>query len=362
LLEFSGVPVPANPMALIDRDTQGFKKQLKSWASDTIKACEGGDCPRQTSASIGANANSQANYGYQTTTNGTWTSTVPSITIGSVNVGKSITDADKSDLLAAIGKESLVDLSAYHRRLHMQSAQGNIMTGFSQADMNWLHSQVETAMCAWHKKDDPPTKCPDPSPLEWGKGWTGEDAVDKCAHVTEVTGRIRDRENNKPKEGEVVATKEYEALEKRVAELEATVKEGRVLSTKNTADLKSAVDHHTQGTNLVSGVLAQVTGKPAPADADQGDQAPPKPEPKAAEPVMDVSYPLGHEVAEIKEIPTESDEITVEVDPADVTFSLKDDELITVDEDELNAEIEAAVSEALANANGDSPEAGDTEV
>jgi len=44
LLEFSAVPVPANPQALIDR---GYKKQLKAWAVQTMEICNDGDCPKK---------------------------------------------------------------------------------------------------------------------------------------------------------------------------------------------------------------------------------------------------------------------------------------------------------------------------
>jgi hypothetical protein len=40
LLEFSAVPVPSNPQALIDRAGNGYKKMLKTWARATIAACE----------------------------------------------------------------------------------------------------------------------------------------------------------------------------------------------------------------------------------------------------------------------------------------------------------------------------------
>ena len=212
LLEFSSVSVPSNPQALIDRD---YKKQLKSWANETIKMCDG-DCPMDKDNT------------------------------------KSITDSDKSDLQTALGKENLSDLSAYHRRLHQWASQGNLLTGFTQADMNWLHAQVETEMCKRHKADKPPSDCADPSPLEWGKGvgddieLKEDDMTRKCAHVDAVVGAIRDRENAKPKGLEVeggkeMETKDIEALTKRIEELEATIKAGRVLSAANESDLRDAV-------------------------------------------------------------------------------------------------------------------------
>jgi hypothetical protein len=47
MLEFSGVPVPANPDALVDRKTKKmFMKMLKNWADETIKTCE--KCEKET--------------------------------------------------------------------------------------------------------------------------------------------------------------------------------------------------------------------------------------------------------------------------------------------------------------------------
>jgi hypothetical protein len=165
--------------------------------------------------------------------------------------------------------------------------------------MNWLHTRVETEMCDRHKSEKPPTKCSDPSPLEWKKE-IGDDIElkeddMKCAHVDAVVGAIRDRENAKPKGvegGKEMETKEIEALTKRIEELEATIKAGKVLSASNESDLRDAVAAHNSGVKLTNGVLDQVTGKPAagptpdtpPADAP-ADAPVPKPAPKDVEPV-----------------------------------------------------------------------------
>ena len=262
MLEFSGVPVPSNPDALVDR--KSYKKMLKTWANETIKMCDG-DCPMNIDT-------------------------------------KSITTTDKNDLLTALGKENLTDLSAYHRRLHQWASQSNLLTGFTQSDMNWLHARVEAEMCDRHKSEKPPTKCADPSPLEWKKE-IGDDIElkdddMKCAHVDAVVGAIRDRENAKPKGVEggkdmETETKEIEALTKRIEELEATIKAGKVLSAANESDLRDAVAAHNSGVKLTNGVLDQVTGKPAagptpdtPAAAPETEDAPvPKPAPKDVEPV-----------------------------------------------------------------------------
>lgn len=49
LLEFSAVPVPANPQALIDR---GYKKQLKAWAIETLDYCKDGKCPAKAAKAV----------------------------------------------------------------------------------------------------------------------------------------------------------------------------------------------------------------------------------------------------------------------------------------------------------------------
>lgn len=117
---------------------------------------------------------------------------------------KQLTDTDKSELSAAVRKETLEDLSLYHRRMHQWAAQGATLTGFTQADMNWLHAQIEQDIYLLCK--DYGIDCPQPSPLEWKKGEDEATRAYKCTvnglivavpHVEAVTGRIRERENNK---------------------------------------------------------------------------------------------------------------------------------------------------------------------
>ena len=229
-----------------------------------------------------------------------------------------ITDTDKSDLQTAINKESLSDLSAYHRRLHQFAAQGNLMTGFTQADMNWLHSRVETAMCAWHKKDDPPTKCADPSPLEWKKGFGGTEAS--------------------------MSEQETKVYEDKIAGLEATIAElkaGRVLSAANEGDLRDAVAAHNSGVKLTNGVLNQVTGTPGlggpGSKPNQGDNPAPNPDAGDATPASGTNAASPDEtkgeIATVPAVVTENTEpIVVETDKGE-----SDDDIIVVDEDELRA-------------------------
>jgi hypothetical protein len=186
---------------------------------------------------------------------------------------KGITDTDKANLIAGINKENLQDLSAYHRRLHMFAAQGNIMTGFTQADMNWLHAQIESAMCKLHKQQKPPTDCADPSPLQWKKSVKaakpsedddgeddGADAEEKCSHITSVTGQIAERESNKGKKAEAgeddkedededvePVTPPKDDDEKSKKKSSEVTKVGRKLSKANEDALNEALGHFSEG-------------------------------------------------------------------------------------------------------------------
>ena len=328
LLEFSAVPVPANPQALMQRGKEfGIDKSIiKAFLKEMVRYCTDEGC----------------NKGRVET------------------MEKGITDQDKADLLAALGKESLVDLSAYHRRLHMFAAQGNLMTGFTQADMDWLHAQCEAEMCKRHKADKPPTDCAPPSPLEWKKSIDGFNdlltvAAAKCAHVTEVTERIREREEAKkpPKsftpEEDKMTVEKIEELEKRIVELEAAMKAGRVLSASNESDLRDAIKAHNTGVGLTNGVLDQVTGKPGAAPQNPpntGDNE----EPAAVNPPKGASVTeSGAPIIETREVNKDDEEIEVSVNDllevinAEATES--DDDIIEVDEDELLAVINEETEE-----------------
>lgn len=78
---------------------------------------------------------------------------------------KAITSEDKNVIGRELRGLNMRDLVATHRRLHQMAAQGNLLTGFSRADMNWFHTQVEDDLVRRAKDDerDPP----EASPLEW---------------------------------------------------------------------------------------------------------------------------------------------------------------------------------------------------
>jgi hypothetical protein len=111
-----------------------------------------------------------------------------------------LTSSEKAGLIAAIAKQNLQDLSEYHRRLHMQAKQGNLLTGFSKADMDEFHGNIEKAMCKLHKQQNPPTDCAPASPLEWG-ALRSDQSIEKdadvilakCGYIDAETRAIRDR-------------------------------------------------------------------------------------------------------------------------------------------------------------------------
>ena len=98
----------------------------------------------------------------------------------------------------------------------MFAAQGNPLTGFSNADMDWLHAQVESAMCKLHKAEE--TECASPSPLEW-----------KAVKAVKPAGDKKPPEESPEEEaGEKPAEEEEEEAE----ETEEAAKEPEVLEQK----------------------------------------------------------------------------------------------------------------------------------
>jgi hypothetical protein len=132
-------------------------------------------------------------------------------------VEKSITASDKSKLSAEVNSKSVADLTAYNRRLSMQAAQGHLLTGFSQADMAWFHTQIMTALKAKAKAQGNESSAG--APLKWGavKDASSDEVktyeqVGKCSFNT--VDDIRDRESEKSASAEnTKKTKKVEKVE-----------------------------------------------------------------------------------------------------------------------------------------------------
>jgi hypothetical protein len=150
LMDISGVPVPADPQALKAEQERALRQVLRELEPEDARA---------------------------------------------------ISDSDKSALVGELKDLPMRDLVATHRRLHMWAAQGNLLTGFSKADMNWLHAATEAELRRRAKEDgrDPP----EPTPLEWGGGEAGVDATaEEERWLPGTIGKIADKFKKKKKSGE----------------------------------------------------------------------------------------------------------------------------------------------------------------
>jgi hypothetical protein len=252
MLEFSGVPVPSNPDALVDR--KSYKKMLKKWANETIKMCDG-DCPM-----------SKGVIPYKQTTK------APEDAAWAAGTEVGAASVDDLKVMCAWFDSSTPEVKgSYKLPHHTQANKSTVWRGVMAAGNAIQGSRGGV--------DIPP------GDFDGVKSHLGK-------HYAEFD-KTPPWENKGVEGGSDMETKEIEALTKRIEELEATIKAGRVLSVSNEADLRGAQDHHTQGVKLTNGVLDKVTGKPAdgpapaaaPADAPAVDAPVPKPAPKDVEPV-----------------------------------------------------------------------------
>lgn len=112
---------------------------------------------------------------------------------------KTITDEDKRVIVSELGELNMTDLVATHRRLHQMAAQGNILTGFTRADMDWFNTAVEDELVK--RAEDEDRDPPERTPLEWGEKAedadmeTPEDEDEK--HFPGRIGYIANRERRK---------------------------------------------------------------------------------------------------------------------------------------------------------------------
>ncbi|MGD8500356.1 MAG: HK97 family phage prohead protease [Phycisphaerales bacterium] len=118
---------------------------------------------------------------------------------------KAITDEDKRVIKQELRGLSMTNLVATHRRLHNMAAQGNMLTGFTRADMNWFHASTEQELRRRATEDD--REPPEATPLEWDskEGEEPESSDDEKCFPSRIAV-IRDREKAghyviSPKEG-----------------------------------------------------------------------------------------------------------------------------------------------------------------
>lgn len=80
---------------------------------------------------------------------------------------RALSSEDKSAIKSELKDMPMDDLVATHRRLHQWAARGNLLSGFTKQDMEWLHNAVEAELRRRAKEDD--REPPESSPLEWGR-------------------------------------------------------------------------------------------------------------------------------------------------------------------------------------------------
>jgi len=145
---------------------------------------------------------------------------------------KGITDEDKNVLNRELRSLNMTDLVATHRRLHQFAAQGNILGGFSRADMNWFHTTVEKELR--RRAEDNDREPPEATPLEWGSGKAGDEEIegdeepedDEEKHLPSRIGIIRRR---------------YEEEQGKAGDGPDEAKYGRAISGRNAERLIGAV-------------------------------------------------------------------------------------------------------------------------
>ena len=292
MLEFSGVPVPSNPDALVDR--KSYKKMLKKWANETIKMCDG-DCP--------TNSENRGVISYKQT------SKAPEDAAWDAGAEVGAASVDDLKVMCAWFDSANPEIKgSYKLPHHTQANKSTVWRGVMAAG---------NAIQGSRGGVDIPSSDVDGVKSHLGKHYAEFDKTPPWER--------KGVEGGSDMETETKETKEIEALTKRIEELEATIKAGRVLSVSNESDLRDAQDHHTQGVKLTNGVLDKVTGKPAdgpapaaPAAPAADDSAPvPKPAPKDVEPV-------------------ETKEEVVDVIPSDEPIEAEqEEETFLVDEDML---------------------------
>ena len=159
-------------------------------------------------------------------------------------IEKSLTDPEKSKLAAEVKTKSTADLTAYNRRMAMWAAQGNLLSGFSQADMNWFHAQLVAALKA--KADAAGTESTAGAPLKWGAitQKSAESDVEKChfGTVDEIAARAKDEESSKSAE--------------KAKKQEKTVKAEEVEEIKEVTKVDTTVEPFTGSQPLVTFVAA----------------------------------------------------------------------------------------------------------
>ena len=264
MLEFSFVPVPSNPSALVDRKMKKeMTKMLRTWATNTLVECE--KCA--STPTKGAIPYAQTPKDDQAS----WD--------GPGEVAKATPEQLRK--MCAWFDSAAPEVKSSYKLPHHTTAGTLIKAGLMAAG-----GAVQGAR-------SPPNIPPGDMP----------GVKSHLAKHYKEFDMTAPWESQAPKAGLGLG-----GIVKMAEELKATIKQGRALSAKNEADIGKANDLSDQIGELLEGVLESVTGKPVPEPADTGSDVKPSAAPKPASygPIITASYPLGHDVADIlKNIKTE---------------------------------------------------------
>jgi hypothetical protein len=277
LLEFSAVPVPANPQALMQRSKEfGIdKKIIKLFLQEMTRYCTEDDgCPLKEKAVIPYKQTGKA------LDTATWSgpSEVAAADVSDLEImctwkaDKPPADLVKNDFKLphhTADGHLLVKAGLIGCGNAMQGARGGV--NIPDGEMGGVKTHLEKH---YHEFD---MKAP------WEpKGYTTGDTTGDKAEAWTWTNMSESQE-------EKMTNEKIEALEKRVTELGAAMKAGRVLSTSNENDLKKADTMLDDAGELIEGVLEQVTGTPVTEPTDTGsDVKPPTGTPPAPPKTIDV--------------------------------------------------------------------------
>jgi len=116
-------------------------------------------------------------------------------------VTKALTDEDKSAYKADLKDSSTQDLTAGHRRIHQWAGSGALPTGLSKTDLVWMHNALVDELRRRFKEENPDKAYEHDSPLKVEDIPDSPGDVEKCKAITNLTSRVKEREEKKVKKG-----------------------------------------------------------------------------------------------------------------------------------------------------------------
>lgn len=121
---------------------------------------------------------------------------------------RTISDGDKAAIRRELKAMPMRDVVATHRRLHQWAAQGNVLSGFTKEDMEWLHGAVEAELR--RRAEEAGRKPPEPTPLEWGRSEAGPEEEDDERHLPATVKKIIAKAKKKKKSSIIDGGREME--------------------------------------------------------------------------------------------------------------------------------------------------------